>query len=65
MPVDLQKIKQLREKLGLTQEQAARAAGFKTRQSWNLIESGKHIPRVDTLERVADALGVKAKDLLR
>jgi transcriptional regulator with XRE-family HTH domain len=65
MPVDYQKIKTLREKKGWTQEEAAKAAGFKSRQSWHQVESGDHVPRLDTLEKIADALGVKAKDLLK
>ena len=49
----------------MTLDEAAIAAGLKSRQAWHNVESGKQIPRLDTLERIAAALGVKAKDLLK
>jgi transcriptional regulator with XRE-family HTH domain len=59
------KIKATRTKLGLTQEQAAQKAGLQTRQAWNKIEAGRAGSiTLDTLAKVAKALGVKAKDLL-
>jgi transcriptional regulator with XRE-family HTH domain len=66
MGLDLEKIKALRESRGLTQHQAADAAGLASRQAWHNIEAGRQ-PRIqlDILERVAAALGVKAKDLLK
>lgn len=66
MPIDVDKIKTLREKLGLSMQEAAVKAGLKTRQAWNRIEAGGQ-PNlgVQYLERVADALGVKARDLLK
>jgi transcriptional regulator with XRE-family HTH domain len=66
VPLDHAKIKALREKAELTQEEAARRAGLKTRQHWNHIESGRRSNiTLDTLEAIAKALGVKAKDLLK
>ena len=42
------------------------ADGMKTKQAWNRIESGTHVNvSVGTLEGIATALGVKAKDLLK
>jgi transcriptional regulator with XRE-family HTH domain len=64
--IDLAKIKSLREKLGLTQDDAAMRAGFASRQRWNDIESGRKASvTVNTLEQIAKALGVKGKDLLK
>lgn len=64
--LDIAKIKALREKLGLSQEAAAAAAGMKTRQQWYTIESGtKPNVSIDTLNKIAAALGVKARDLLK
>ena len=64
--IDTQKIRALREGLDLTQEQAAGRAGLGGRQRWNDIESGrKSGVTVETLEKIAKALGVKAKDLLK
>ncbi len=65
MPVDHDKIKSLREKLKMTLDEAAAAAGLKSRQAWHNVESGKQVPRLDTLEKIAAALGVKARDLLK
>lgn len=66
MPLDTDRIKSLREKLGLTQEEASQRAGLGTRQRWHQIESGA-IPNIElaTLEAIAAALGVKARDLLK
>jgi transcriptional regulator with XRE-family HTH domain len=63
--LDTSKIAAAREKAGLSQAAAAEAAGI-TRQRWNDIEKGRK-PNIelDTLQRVAEALGVKAKDLLK
>jgi transcriptional regulator with XRE-family HTH domain len=65
VPLDIEKIRKLRERAGLSQGQAAEKAGLKTRQRWHQIESGavRNI-ELDTLERVAKAIGVKARDLL-
>lgn len=66
MPLDFEKIRVLRTKKGLTLQQAAVAAGMKTKQAWNKIEAGRQMNLgIETLERVAIALGVKAKDLLK
>jgi len=66
VPLDIKKIKKLREDAALSQAEAADKAGLKTRQRWHQIESGiiTNI-ELDTLERIARALGVKAKDLLK
>ncbi|MGE5611211.1 MAG: helix-turn-helix domain-containing protein [Bacillota bacterium] len=64
--LDVEKIRELREKAGLTQQQAAELAKLKSRQHWNEIESGRQTNiTMDTLERIASALGVKAKGLLK
>lgn len=64
--IDIAKIKQLREKLGLTQQEAAEKAGLATRQAWHSIESGRQ-PNLGVLmlEKVAKVLGARAKDLLK
>lgn len=59
------KVKRLREKAGLTQEQAAERAGFTSRQAWNNVESGRQEPTLGTLERMAKALGCKPRELIR
>jgi len=66
MPLDIAKIKELRERKGLSLAAAAERAGFKTRQQWYQIESGAVTNlKLESLERIAAALGVRAKDLLK
>ena len=64
--LDTAKMKALRIKRGLSMEQAAAAAGLRGRQRWYEIESGRQTNlTLDTLNRIAAALGVRAKDLLK
>jgi transcriptional regulator with XRE-family HTH domain len=64
--LDVEKVKALRMKCGLSLDAAARAAGFTNRQRWFEIESGaKTNITLETLDKLARALGVKAKDLLK
>ncbi len=66
MPLDLEKIRARREKLGMSQQEAATKAGIGSRQRWNDIEAGRRINiTLEILERIASALGCKAKDLLK
>jgi len=66
MSIDIEKIKRLREKLGLTLDEAAKRAGLTNRQFWHGIENGtRHNLTVETLEKVAAALNTKAKNLLK
>jgi len=66
MPLDRQKIRRLRLALGLSMEQAAARAGLTGRQHWHQLETGRCLdPRISTLERVAGALGVKPRELLK
>ena len=65
MPLDFEKIRRLREQKGWSQEEAARASGLSTRQRWNDIESGRKASiTINTLEKIAEALGVSARELL-
>ena len=66
IPLDTTKIREKRERLGLTQDAAAKLAGLVRAQAWNDIENGRRANlTIETLERVAKALGVKARDLLK
>jgi len=67
VPVNKNRIRELREAKGWTQQQAATAAGLSSRQHWNNIESGRQKARsisVEQLERIAEAFGVAVGDLL-
>ena len=65
MSLDTKKLEAARKEAGLTQEEAAKKAGLSSRQAWNNIEGGRVNLTLDTLDRIAKALGVKAKDLLK
>lgn len=63
--LDTEKIKRLRQKREWTQAQAAKAVGIGVAR-WNDIESGRRANvTLETLDRIAAALGVRAKDLLK
>jgi transcriptional regulator with XRE-family HTH domain len=57
------KIKALRERRGLTQEQLAEKAGV-GRSHLARLETGKQDPTLSTLEKIATALNVKVGRLL-
>ena len=63
--LDLDKLRRARERKELTQEQAATASGLSSRQAWNNLERGRTDITLSTLGRIAKALGVRAKDLLK
>lgn len=56
------KLKQQRQKEGLTQVEVAKAANI-TAISYQRYESGKRIPRADTLKLIAKALNSTVEDL--
>lgn len=63
--LDIEKIKSRRERVKLSQSQAAEAAGI-SRQRWNDIESGRKTNiELETLDAIAKALECKPKDLLK
>lgn len=58
-------IQSRRDALGLTQEQAAKAAGLGTRTHWHRIESGKRANiEIATLLRISRVLKCSAAELL-
>lgn len=64
--IDVDKIKSLRESRNWTLAEAADAAGMKSRQQWYDVESGRREnPTIDTVQRIAQALGVKIDDLMK
>jgi transcriptional regulator with XRE-family HTH domain len=54
----------LRQDAGLTQEELANQASVHRTQV-GLLEAGKRLPRIDTLIKLAGALGVNSEQLLR
>jgi transcriptional regulator with XRE-family HTH domain len=60
------RVRALRLKLGLTQQQAADRAHMAGRQEWNKIETGLRPDiRISTLLKLGRALGVPPGELLR
>lgn len=55
------RIKELRKGKGLSQDTLAEQVGIDTKYL-SRLEVGRSYPSLDTLERVADALGVELKD---
>jgi transcriptional regulator with XRE-family HTH domain len=58
-----QRLRQLRESCGLTQEAAAWAADL-SKGYLSRVEAGQHLPSLDALDRLAAALGVTLADLV-
>ena len=52
------RVRARRKELGLSQEQLAERCGYKSRSSINKIELGANALNVDTVKRLAEALGV-------
>ena len=57
------RLREKREEQGLTQDQLAEAAGIK-RVTVNRIENGNQVAKLETLEKLAIALGIDVVDLL-
>lgn len=56
------RIKELRKRKGLTQDQLAEQVDLASRYI-SLIEGGKSSPSLEVIARIASALGVEAKEL--
>ena len=66
MPLDTKRIEARRRELGLSQEEAARRAGFGGRAYWNDIVHGrKSNVTLQVLEDIARALDCDARDLIQ
>lgn len=57
------RIKRLRRKAGLTQEELAEKVDVSTTHI-GLVETGKRRASLKTLQRIATVLGIKVKDLI-
>lgn len=54
------KLKELRKKQGLTQEDMALALGYRDKSSYCLIENGKSRVTVDTANKIASILNLNS-----
>lgn len=57
-----QRLKQIRESRGLSQEKLGELIGL-SEDSVGNMERGKHWPRLKTLEKLLETLNIKPKDL--
>lgn len=57
------RIKEIRQERGLSQEAAARLAGISW-ATWQRTESGATSPDIETLKKIAKALGVEPGSLV-
>ncbi|HEX5762019.1 MAG TPA: helix-turn-helix transcriptional regulator [Solirubrobacterales bacterium] len=57
------KLREARERLGLTQEEVAQRSGVHVTEI-SRMEAGKRDPKISTLRRLAEALEVKPGQLL-
>ncbi len=63
--LDVAKLKQARERKGMSQAAAAAKAGV-SRQRWNDIESGRKVNiELDTLGAIAACVGIDPAELIR
>ena len=66
--LDIERIRSMRESMGFTYQQAAEAAGFKSKQQWYNVESGtaggESGITLSTLNAIAKALNCDPRDLL-
>jgi transcriptional regulator with XRE-family HTH domain len=58
------RIKELRDQKGISQEELAHRAGL-SRTGMGFVETGKRWPRLDTLMKVAQGLNVTVDELLK
>ena len=58
-----ERLRTIRKENGLTQAELAEKAGIAVNSVW-LYESGKVIPKLDTIARIARAMGLTASDFV-
>jgi transcriptional regulator with XRE-family HTH domain len=58
------RIKELRDRKGISQEELAHRAGL-SRTGMGFLETGKRWPRLDTLMKVAEGLNITLDELLK
>jgi transcriptional regulator with XRE-family HTH domain len=59
----VENLRRIRKERGLSQRALAARAGV-VKSTIYEAEAGRHVPRIQTLEKLADALGVEIVDLL-
>ena len=64
LEVDTSKLRRLRREAALSQRELADRAGT-TQETISRLERGHHAARGSTLRKLAEALGVKPKDLMK
>ena len=62
--MDTEKLRRLRREAALSQQELAERAGT-TQETISRLERGHHAARGQTLRRLAEALGVKPRELMK
>lgn len=57
------KVKEFREKIGMSQSELARRAGVSRQTIWSIEDDNQYRTTVTTLFKIATALGVKVDDI--
>ena len=57
------RLKELRKKAGLSQQQLAELVGMESLNNISKLETGEQLPKKENLEKLCIALNVEAKDL--
>ncbi len=57
------RLKELRKKAGLSQQQLAELVGMESLNNISKLETGEQLPKKENLEKLCVALNVEAKDL--
>lgn len=65
MPLYVKNIKYLRKKHEMTQEDVANLLGYRGKQGYNAIETGKAKATVENLEKISDYFGITLDQLVR
>ena len=58
------RIKQFRQDQGISAEELSRRSGVNMKTIYQIEHSDQENPRIDTIQRIADGLGVSLTDLL-
>ena len=65
MPVYVLNLMYLRKKHGMTQQDISELLGYRGKQGYNAIETGKAKPTIDILEKLADFFGVTMDQIVK
>lgn len=65
VPTVREALRQAREDKGMTQEQAAHAAGYKAKSSWAMVELGYNTPSAQQMKAIAEVVSKRASEVFK